>query len=124
MIIFYYSLKYKSLNGNYMRQGKRFYEKRKDHDRQISVTFIQQFYPSKTYIGKMFDLSDKAVKVLIDKKFENELLSYMPGKCLTKFRFADNYKVTVSITNITRIDSAIQDKEDERVLLRRRSRQF
>jgi hypothetical protein len=86
------------------RKEKRFTEKRKDISRQISVTFIQQFHPSKTYIGKLYDLSEKAVKVIIDKKHVKELLAYKPKTTLTKFRFSEDHKVTVSITSIQRVD--------------------
>ena len=53
------------------------------------------------------------MKVLIEKQYEEELLSYMPGSVLTKFRFSDDYKITVSITNIMRIDPFIESSPDK-----------
>lgn len=99
------------------RKGKRFKEKRKDTTRQISVTFIQQFYPSKTYIGKLYDLSENAIKVIIEKKFIDELLNYTPKTTLTKFRFSEKHKVTVTITSIKRVDSISKSKDKVGIVL-------
>ena len=99
------------------RRTKRFKEKRKDKARQISVTFIQQFEPARTYLGKLYDLSENAVKVIIDKKHATELLNYMPKSTLTKFRFSDKYKMTVSLSSVKRIDDFIEESNKIGIVL-------
>ncbi len=99
------------------RRTKRFKEKRKDKSRQISVTFIQQFEPARTFLGKLYDLSENAVKVVIEKKHAQELLNYMPKTALTKFRFSDKYKMTVSISSIKRIDDLLDETEKIGIVL-------
>jgi len=95
------------------RRTKRFKEKRKDQSRKISVTFIQQFEPSRAFLGKLYDLSEHAVKVVIDKKHAQEILNYMPKTTLTKFRFSDKYKMTVTISSVKRIDELCE--EDDKI---------
>ncbi len=95
------------------RKNERFKEKRNDDERKISVTFIQQFSPLKTYFGKLFDLSDHAVKVLVDKKYEEDILNYMPKAALTKFRFSSQHKVAVSVSSIRRIDNIVVGEPDK-----------
>ncbi len=99
------------------RKSKRFKEKRKDESRQITVTFVQQFSPARTFVGKMYDLSENAVKVIIDKKNASILLDYIPKTTLTKFRFSDKYKVTVCITSIKRIDDITNENDKIGVVL-------
>jgi hypothetical protein len=95
-----------------MRRNKRFKEKRIDKARQISVSFIQQFAPAQTFMGNLYDLSESAIKVIIEKQYANDILNYMPKTALTKFRFSDKYKMTVSISSIKRIDD-ITDEDNK-----------
>ncbi len=99
------------------RKSKRFIEKRRDESRQITVTFVQQFSPARAFIGKMYDLSENAVKVIVDKKNATPLLDYIPKTTLTKFRFSEKYKITVSITSIKRIDDVTTEDEKIGVVL-------
>jgi len=89
------------------RKSNRFQERRKEIDRQCVITFTQHFAPNKSYTGELHDLSENAVKVIVDEKYKDELFEYFSKANLMKFRFADSFKITVTISHISRIDSEI-----------------
>ena len=72
---------------------RRFIESRQNPKRQIDVVFAQQFAPLYTFKGKLYDLSEEAMKVVIDERCENEIKKYMPKPVLVTFKFSKEHSL-------------------------------
>lgn len=97
--------------------NKRFIERRTEEDRQIDVIFVEQFAPQRRFNGKLSDLTDEFMIVILKKEVIQSIKQYMPKPLMVMFKFSTTLKITTSLSAIRELDDQDETQSTFRAIM-------